>query len=119
MNWRRKLVEDVIDKILPILTKKNFTQMSNTVFIDVQFERILDGIQGFVYKNGDEYTIVLNRNQTREELIINTCHELVHVCQEECGYEFDYTLPYLEQTHEIEAYAMQEELAQIYTEMTY
>ena len=117
MNWRRRLVEDVITTILPVLTERNFSQMSKPVFIDVQFESILDGIQGFVYKNDSEYTIVLNRKQTREELIVNTCHELVHVCQEECGYEFDYSLPYMDQTHEVEAYEMQEMLAQKYIQI--
>lgn len=118
MNWRRKLVEDVISKILPVLTEKNFQTLHKTIFIDVQFENILDGIQGFVYKEeACKYTIVLNRNQSREELIVNTCHELVHVCQDESGYEFDYTLPYMEQPHEIEAYAMQEDLAKKYNNL--
>jgi len=114
MNWRRKLVEDILDKMLPVLTKKNFTQMTKPVFIDVQFHKILDGIKGFVYKNDNEYVIVMSSNQSKKELIVNMCHELVHVCQEECGYEFDYSVPYMEQTHEIEAYAMQESLAEIY-----
>ena len=119
MNWRRKLVEDVIDKILPVLSEKNFKQMTKPVFIEVQFEKILDGIAAFVYKNGDEYHIVMNRNQTREELIVNTCHELVHIAQEECGYEFDYESDYWNQWQEIEAYAMQEDLAKKYHELTY
>ena len=114
MNWRRKLVEDVIDKILPVLTEKNFSQMTKPVFIDVQFHKILDGIKGFVYKNDNEYVIVMSSNQSKYELVVNMCHELVHVCQEECGYEFNYDLPYMEQPHEIEAYAMQEELANKY-----
>ena len=115
MNWRRKLVEDVIDKMLPILTEKNFTQMTKPVNIDVRFEQILDGIQGFVYKEDDHsYVIVMNRNLNKLELVTNMCHELVHICQEECGYEFDYSVPYMEQPHEIEAYAMQDMLAEKY-----
>lgn len=118
MNWRRTLVEDVVSKILPVLTEKNFKGMTETVVIDIRFEKILDGIQGFVMKTDDhEYEIILNSNQTKEELIVNTCHELVHVCQEECGYEFDYNLPYMDQPHEIEAYAMQEMLYNKYLEL--
>lgn len=117
MNWRRKLVEDVVDKILPVLTEKNFTQMTKPVHIDIQFHKILDGIQGFVYKNDEEYVIVMNSNQCKEELITNICHELVHICQEECGYEFDYDSNYWDQWQEVEAYAMQDDLAAKYKEI--
>ena len=115
MNWRRELVKDIQKKILPVLTEKNFPNMPKTVFIDVRFEKILDGIQGFCMElNKNDYEIVLNSNQTKEDIIVNMCHELVHVCQCATGMEFDYSLPYFEQPHEIEAYAMQEELATIY-----
>lgn len=118
MNWRRILVEDVITKILPVLTEKNFRGMSKTVVIDVRFESIIGKIKGLVMKTNDhEYEIIMNRNQSKKELIINMCHELVHVCQEECGYEFDYSLPYKDQPHEIEAYAMQEILYNKYLEL--
>ena len=119
MNWRRELVEKVIDLMLPVLTEKNFTQMTEIVNIDVRFENILDGIQGFVYKEDNHsYTIVMNRNLNKIELITNMCHELVHICQDECGYEFDYSVPYMDQPHEIEAYAMQDMLAEKFLELT-
>lgn len=117
MNWRRNLVNDIQRVILPVLAEKNFPGMTKTIFIDVQFEKILDGIQGFCMEESKcSYTIVLNRNMSKEDLIVNMCHELVHVCQANTGMEFNYDLPYFEQPHEIEAYAMQEELANIYKE---
>jgi len=119
MNWRRRIAEDVITKLLPVLTAKNFTQMKHNVNIDVRFEKILDGIQGFVYKEDNHsYCIVMNRNQSKIELITNMAHELVHICQDECGYKFDYSKPYWDQECEIEAYAMQDDLAQKYLELT-
>ena len=118
MNWKRNLVNDIQRVILPVLSK-NFPGMPKSIFIEVQFENILDGIQGFCMQNSKcDYTIVLNRNMTKEELIVNVCHELVHVAQAATGMEFDFTLPYMEQPHEVEAYAMQEELAQIYKEIS-
>ena len=44
------------------------------------------------------------------------CHELVHVMQSASGMEFDFSLPYSEQLHEIEAYALQDDLARKYKE---
>ena len=41
-------------------------------------------------------------------------HEMVHVMQVLRGDEFDYSLPYNEQPHEIEAYAMQDDLVAKY-----
>jgi len=118
MNWKRKLVEDVIAKLLPVLTEKNFTQMKKSVNIDVRFENILDGLQGFVYKEDRRsYVIVMNRGQSKIELITNMAHELVHICQEECGYEFDYESDYWNQWQEIEAYEMQDDLAKTYMEL--
>jgi len=55
--------------------------------------------------------------QLRDNLPLFTkmiAHELVHVMQTLRGDSFDYTLPYLEQPHEIEAYALEEEVANYY-----
>ena len=99
------------------MTEKNFPNVTRTLIIDVAFEKLPKGIQGCCMVNDDgEYVISLAPNQTREELIVNTCHELVHVMQEESGYEFDYSVPYEDQVHEIEAYAMQDMYAEAYNE---
>ncbi len=118
MNWRRSLVEDIISTMLPeifsdILDRRKIRD----VFINTQFESLPEGIQGFCGiedEDEGEYMIVLGRNLTRKEIIVNMCHELVHVMQIERGDKLDYSLPYFEQTHEIEAYNKQEILADVY-----
>ena len=119
MNWRRHIAEDVVTKLLPVLTAKNFKQMKKPINIDIRFEKILDGIQGFVYQEDKHsYVIVMNRGMNKIELITNIAHELVHICQEECGYKFDYESNYWDQWQEVEAYAMQDDLANKYLELT-
>ena len=119
MNWKRTLVNDIQAKILPVLANGgNFPGMTKTIFVEVQFETILDGIQGFCMQNSKcDYTIVLNRNMSKEDIIVNMCHELVHVAQANTGMKFDFSLPYFDQPHEVEAYAMQEMLADRYKEL--
>lgn len=119
MHWRRRLVEDVRHKILPIiLTDVDSTRQKEYVHVDIRFES-LDGVQGFCMECDEgEYEIVLNRNQCREELIVNMCHELVHVMQVERGDKFDYTKNYCDQVHEIEAYNKQEILADVYNTLS-
>ena len=117
-NWKRELVNDIQEKMIPVLTEKNFPDVTDTLFIDVRFEYILDGIKGVcmeVDTNG--YEIILAPNQTKEEIIVNMCHELVHVMQAASGMEFDFSVPYNDQIHEIEAYAMQDDLARKYKEL--
>ena len=113
MNWRRELVNDIQSVILPVLAER--FNVDDTLFIDVRFEFILDGIKGVcmeVDTNG--YEIILAPNQNKEELIVNMCHELVHVFQSASGMEFDFSLPYMQQPHEVEAYALQDDLARVY-----
>ena len=116
MNWRRNLVEDVISKMLPVI----FTDILDRnkirdITVDVNFESLPEGIQGYCMIEDDgEYIISMNRNQSRIELITNMVHELTHVMQVERGDKFNYDLPYSEQLHEIEAYNKQEIFAEIY-----
>ena len=115
-NWRRDLVEDIISTMLPeifsdILDRKKI----RPIHIDVQFESLPDGIKGYCGIEDDgEYIISMGRNQNKEELIVNMCHELIHVMQVERGDKFDYSKPYSQQTHEIEAYNKQEIYSEIY-----
>lgn len=55
-----------------------------------------------------EYKASLKDDQ--EAFMLMLAHELVHVMQELRGDVFDYSKPYSEQSHEIEAYEMQEVL---------
>ena len=109
MNWRRELVNDIQSKMLPIIFGNINPEKIRPVFIETTFES-LDGVQGFCMiqdEEDGEYQITLNRNQNREEIITNMVHELTHVMQVERGDTFDYSLPYMDQPHEIEAYSKQ------------
>ena len=111
MNWRRHLVEDVITVMLPeIFSDIHDRRKIRDISIDVVFESLPDGIQGYCGVEDDEtgeYIISLSRNQNKEELITNMCHEMIHIMQTERGDTFNYDLPYMEQPHEIEAYNKQ------------
>ena len=65
MNWKRKLVDDIQSKILPVLAERY--NVDDMLFIDVRFETILDGIKGVcmeVDTNG--YEIILAPNQIKK-----------------------------------------------------
>ena len=117
MHWRRRLVDDIVRKMLPIVLTDVDSTKQRPVYVDVSFES-LDGVQGFCMDCDDgDYEIVLNRNQSREEIIVNMVHELVHVMQSERGDKFRFDLPYWEQPHEIEAYNKQEIYADVYNNL--
>ena len=115
MNWRRSLVENVIEVMLPVIFTDVDSQKIRPINVEVIFEDLPGDVKGFCMTNDEaDYIITLQRNQTREELIINTIHELIHVMQTERGDKFYYDKPYREQTHEIEAYNKQEIYAEVY-----
>ena len=118
MNWRRVLVEDVITVMLPeIFSDIHDRNKIRPITISVTFETLPDGIQGYCgVEDEDEgdYIITLGRNLNKEELIVNMCHEMIHIMQVERGDKFDYSLPYFQQTHEIEAYNKQEIYGDVY-----
>ena len=113
MHWRRRLVDDIVNKMLAIVLTDIDSTKTRPVIVDVKFESI--PVQGFCMDCDDgEYEIIMNRNQSKKELIVNMCHELVHVMQSERGDKFYYDKPYSEQEHEIEAYNKQEIYADVY-----
>ena len=110
----------ILEVQLPYLLKDIPDENIRPVFIDVEFglddEPTCDeDVHGECVSLGEMfdmkwYRITLARNLTRERLIRLLSHELVHVMQEERGDEFDYSLPYSDQPHEIEAYGLEDEL---------
>ena len=119
MNWRRSLINDIQEKMIPIIFSDILDRKRiRPIHIETTFETL--PVQGFcmiVDEEEGEYQITLNRNQSREEIITNMCHELIHVMQVERGDKFNYTLPYTEQLHEIEAYNKQDIYADVYNNM--
>ena len=93
MNWRRHLINDIQEKMIPIIFSDINSDKLRPVFIETTFESL--PVQGFCMiqdEDEGEYVIALNRNQSREELITNMCHELIHVMQVERGDKFNYDL---------------------------
>ena len=75
----------------------------------------LDDAEAYVSKLGESCGIHCFEIEFKESLKGDTkafetmlAHESVHVAQELSGMVMDYSLPYCEQEHEIEAYDMQE-----------
>ena len=62
------------------------------------------------------YKASLARNKNAFMTMI--AHELVHVFQHIRGDEFNYSLPYEQQPHEIEAYALEDKLVEYYLKET-
>jgi len=52
----------------------------------------------------------------QSELTRTIAHELIHVAQLLRGDVFDFSKPYYEQAHEIEAYALEDEMMNLYEE---
>ena len=52
----------------------------------------------------------------QSELTRTIAHELIHVAQIVRGDVFDFSKPYREQAHEIEAYALEDEMMDLYQE---
>jgi len=73
----------------------------------------------FIDREGNtfEFEVDMRLAYNKKELIITIAHELVHVAQMLRGDVFDFSKPYHMQDHEIEAYNLEEELAEYYNEV--
>ena len=74
-----------------------------------------DDAEAYVSKLGEScgvhcFEIEYKESLMSDEIAFTTmlAHECVHIAQELSGMVMDYSLPYVEQEHEIEAYDMQE-----------
>ena len=112
-------MDKLLDVQLPYLFK-DFPDDTPALWIDVKFGLDVEpecdeDVHGECVSLGEMfgikwYQVSLARNMTRERIIRLLSHELVHIMQEERGDEFDYSVPYAEQAHEIEAYGLEDEL---------
>lgn len=67
-----------------------------------------------MYEDDRDFTIRFDKTLPRIEIITTLLHELVHVKQYLRNEEMDYTLPYDERPHEIEAHALEKQLTEAY-----
>ncbi len=67
-----------------------------------------------MYEADRDFTIRFDKTLPTIEIITTLLHELVHVKQYLHNEEMDYTLPYGERPHEIEAHALEKQLTEAY-----
>jgi len=67
-----------------------------------------------MYEDDRDFTIRFDKTLPTIEIITTLLHELVHVKQYLRNEEMDYTLPYNERPHEIEAHALEKQLTEAY-----
>ncbi len=67
-----------------------------------------------MYEDDRDFTIRFDKTLPTIEIITTLLHELVHVKQYLHNEEMDYTLPYDERPHEIEAHALEKQLTEAY-----
>jgi len=67
-----------------------------------------------MYEDDRDFTIRFDKTLPTIEIITTLLHELVHVKQYLRNEEMDYTLPYDERPHEIEAHALEKQLTEAY-----
>jgi len=120
------LFEDMVTKLLPIITKDLDDIPNVLIELEVVNDSDLDGssdMEAATLHLGYEELIGLNvfeieckksLLQDIESFMTMVAHELVHVMQHLRGDEFDYSLPYDKQLHEIEAYSKEKELVAYY-----
>lgn len=78
------------------------------VVVDDQFDSTLAYCKFISQGN---YDIVYHSEQT--DIIKTMCHELIHIAQHLRGDVFRIDLPYKQQPHEIEAYALEHHMAEV------
>lgn len=105
---------EVINIMKPIVLSKLGVEADPMVRVEIstQFDKTI----GLVVLTGpNNYKIIYHPEQKDPIKVI--CHELVHVAQHLRGDVFQIELPYKEQPHEIEAYALEDELVEVYNDI--
>ena len=127
-EWKRALVEDVVDFCITELMPR-----MRTLEIEVNIKNLKsEGVAGWCYEGEDnrDFYIDVDKNLTGGELIETVCHEMVHVWQAATrkmkdlpfgrkmymGKVYDETTAYEDEPWEIEAYAMQGDLLKKFEE---
>lgn len=85
------------------------------VYINIEAIRN-EGVHGdCMHEDDREFTIRYDKSLTPQEIITTLMHEMIHVEQHLRNFEFDYSLPYFDRPHEIDAHKREVELMEAYT----
>ena len=109
------MVEQIVLLMYPIICEK----LNYKVPVDIQAIPSRDydvGLGICKHVGGNKYQI--HYHPECPDIVLMVCHELVHIVQHLRGDTFNYTLPYEQQVHEIEAYTLEQELADTYYRLT-
>lgn len=112
-KYRAEAINNAIavakDELMPRVRK---------LFINIKPMRDLaakHGVCGDVMDEEDrEFTIRIDTSLSLDEMVTTILHEMVHVKQYVYQEEMDYSLPYDQRPHEIEAHAMEKMLKEKY-----
>ena len=103
--------KNVVAVMLPVICERLGVQA--TAHVDVISSEDYDETLALCkFMSPGHYHIIHHPNA--KDLITTICHELVHIVQHLRGDVFQIQLPYKDQPHEIEAYALEKELADYY-----
>lgn len=123
MKYTNAQIEEMKDLMLGYLT----ANLPNVGYVHIDFNPMTHGIESetaYTDYLGSRagisffeisYDAVLAEYPTEFKRMI--AHELIHVYQQLRGDKFDFSLPYREQPHEIEAYNREDEVAAYYDEV--
>lgn len=109
----------MVEEIVMVMYPKVCEKLNYKVPVDIQAIPSYEydvGLALCKHVGGNKYQI--HYNPQCPDLVLMICHELVHIVQHLRGDIFKYDLPYKEQIHEIEAYALEQELADTYYTLT-
>ncbi len=103
--------DHIVEVMKPIILSTFGVNTNPNVYVELstQFDKTVGLI---VLMGPNNYKILFHPEQQNPLRVI--CHELIHVAQHQRGDVFQIELPYAEQPHEIEAYAREQEMVDIY-----
>lgn len=112
-NIKSRKLQDLICEVVEF-GRKNLFPRHKHININIIAMRNKGVYGDCMYEDDRDFTIRFDKTLPRIEIITTLLHELVHVKQYLRNEEMDYTLPYDERPHEIEAHALEKQLTEAY-----
>lgn len=108
-----KANRDLVSDILFFAQQQLFPRHKH-VYINIEGRKDLDVAGDCMHEDDREFTIRYDKTLPEQEIISTLLHEMIHVDQYLRNFEFDYSLPYLERPHEIDAHNREMDLVEAY-----
>jgi len=112
-NIKSRKLQDLICEVVEFGRKNLFPRYKH-ININIIAMRNKGVYGDCMYEDDRDFTIRFDKTLPTIEIITTLLHELVHVKQYLHNEEMDYTLPYDERPHEIEAHALEKQLTEAY-----